>query len=315
MAEDIEVLEHYLTSQGAARSTIAKPYSVISTAPGKPIVYLTVPRRRQGLRTENEPGQKQREIMENVLGKLRDDVVELYFTKLHPCFPVIDEKTFKDLWIHDRSRISAPLLCDIYAAALHFWHTSESLQPYSQPDLSFMYNQAVSALQEDFLESTITTVHAALLDLVGRPVMSISGNVITLGRTVTLAHSLGLHRDPANWRATQHEKSVRVRLWWGVLIHDHWASLAHGTPPLIQPQNCDVPLPNFDAEDGSPSGSLSSQTLFVQLCKLSQILGQLLPLVYALHKDQNKTMRSLRHIECLVDKWEMELPATFASVI
>lgn len=239
MAEDIEVLEHYLTSHGAARSMIAKPYSVISTAPGKPIVYLTVPRRRQGLRTENEPGRKQREIMENVLGKLRDHVVELYgksstmksrhadrktryFTKLHPCFPVIDEKTFKELWVQDRTRISSPLLCDIYAAALHFWHTSSDLQPYPQPDLSFMYNQAVSALQEDFLESTITTVHAALLDLVGRPVMSISGNIITLGRTVTLAHSLGLHRNPANWRATEHEKNVRVRLWWGVLVHDHW---------------------------------------------------------------------------------------------
>ncbi|CAK1363200.1 putative transcriptional regulatory protein [Cercospora beticola] len=310
MAEDIEVLEHYLTSHGAARSMVAKPYSVISTAPGKPIVYLTVPRRRQGLRTENEPGQKQREIMENVLGKLRDHVVELYFTKMHPCFPIIDEKTFKELWVQDRTRISSPLLCDIYAAALHFWHTSPDLQPYPQPDLSFMYNQAVSALQEDFLESTITTVHAALLDLVGRPVMSISGNIITLGRTVTLAHSLGLHRNPANWRATEHEKNVRVRLWWGVLVHDHWASLAHGTPPLIQSQNCDVPLPNFDTEESHISDTQSSQSLFVQLCKLSQILGQLLPFVYTLKNDPADTMRSLRRVECLVDDWETELPAS-----
>lgn len=86
----------------------------------------------------------------------------------------------------------------------------------------FIWNQAVAAIQEDFQGSTISTVHASLLDLIGRPVLSITGNIVTLGRTVTLAHSLGLHRDPTDWNATEHEKNVRIRLWWGVLIHDYW---------------------------------------------------------------------------------------------
>ena len=222
MAEDIEVLEHYLTSHGSASASSAKPYSVISNAPGKPIVYLTVPRRRQGLRVEPQPGLKQREIMEQILGQWKADVVELYFSKLHPCFPVIDEVTFHELWQRDATRISSVLICDIYAAAAHFWNTSEKLKHFPRPDLAFLWNQAVSALQEDFLGSTISTVHASLLDLIGRPVLSITGNIVTLGKTVTLAHSLGLHRSPAKWRATEHEKHVRTRLWWGVLIHDHW---------------------------------------------------------------------------------------------
>jgi hypothetical protein len=77
MAEDIQILEHYLTSNATVGTATGKPYSVIPSAPGKPIVYLTVPRRREGLRVGIKPGMKQREIMEQVLGPLKDEVVKL----------------------------------------------------------------------------------------------------------------------------------------------------------------------------------------------------------------------------------------------
>ena len=80
----------------------------------------------------------------------------------------------------------------------------------------------MSALQEDFMAPSSSTVHAALLDLVGRPIHGVIGNIVNAGRTVTLAHSLGLNRDPTSWKATEHEKIVRIKLWWGVLIHDYW---------------------------------------------------------------------------------------------
>ncbi|EGP85465.1 uncharacterized protein MYCGRDRAFT_61319 [Zymoseptoria tritici IPO323] len=302
MAEDIQILEHYLTSTGAVGATTGKPYSVIPSAPGKPIVYLRVPRRREGLGSEMRPGSKQREIMEQVLGTFKEDVVKLYFDKLHPCFPIIDEKTFHELWQRDPDRISSTIVCDMYAVALKFWNTSGQLKSHQRPDLAFMWNQAVAGLQEDFLGSTISTVHAALLDLIGRPVLSITGNIVTLGRTITLAHSLGLHRDPSSWHATEHEKNVRIRLWWGVLIHDHWSSLAHGTPPLVQRQNYDVPLP--DALNGTTASS------FPQLCALSQILGTLLPLVYSLHGGHEETMRQVRKSECDLDDWQRRLPTS-----
>jgi len=141
---------------------------------------------------------------------------------VHPCFPVVDETTFMDMWARDHDRISSTLVCDLYATASLFWDRDEKLCSYAQPDLDFIWNQAVAALQEDFLAPSISTVHAALLDLVGRPVLAVTGNIANVGRVVTLAHSLGLHRDPTAWKATAHEKNARIRLWWGVLIHDHW---------------------------------------------------------------------------------------------
>lgn len=76
------------------------------------------------------------------------------------------------------------------------------------------------ALQEEFLAPGMSTVHAALLDLNGRPTTSITGNTINSGRTVGLSHILGLNRDPWTWKVSESEKNTRVRLWWGVLIHD-----------------------------------------------------------------------------------------------
>ncbi|KAF2163958.1 hypothetical protein M409DRAFT_57062 [Zasmidium cellare ATCC 36951] len=239
MAEDIEILEHYLTSNGPGGASTGKPYSLISSAPGNPIIYLTVPRRRQGLSTAVDPGRTQREVIEQ-----------------------------------------------------------------------FLWNQAVAAIQEDFLGSTISTVHASLLDLIGRPVLSITGNIVTLGRTVTLAHSLGLHRDPTNWKATEHEKNVRIRLWWGVLIHDYWSSHAHGTPPLIHRQNCDVPLPKVESlltTDAAETHQRSAHS-FLYLCLLSRILGDLLPFVYALQPDHEQVSRHVRRLECALDDWEASLP-------
>src|SRR5689334_3269495 len=96
-----------------------------------------------------------------------------YFDHLHPCFPVLDEKTFSDMWHKDNDRISSTLICDLYASALLFWNKSEELRHHPRPDAQFIWNQAVAALQDDFMAPTISTVHAALLDMVGRPVMQV----------------------------------------------------------------------------------------------------------------------------------------------
>jgi hypothetical protein len=78
MAEDIAVLEQYLTSQTPQGRAAAKPYSTISNAPGNPIVYLTIPRRREGLKSAVDPGRVQREIIEQILSPHTSEVRKLY---------------------------------------------------------------------------------------------------------------------------------------------------------------------------------------------------------------------------------------------
>jgi hypothetical protein len=148
-----------------------------------------------------------------------------YFAYIHPSFPVMDEKHFLHLYNTRNESLSAALVCDIIASSLVYWHRSEKLQQQPCPDLQYVWNLAVAALQEEFLAPGMSTVHAALLDLNGRPTTSITGNTINCGRTIGLSHILGLNRDPLTWRISEAEKNMRVRLWWGVLIHDRCRSL------------------------------------------------------------------------------------------
>ncbi|KAF3003680.1 hypothetical protein E8E13_008625 [Curvularia kusanoi] len=312
MAEDITILQQYLTSTTIERRVPSKLYSTISTAPGgSPVVYLTVPKRRRGLRNALDPGRAQREIIEQVLGPFAADVRSAYFEHLHPCFPVLDRETFLAMWQTDCDRISPTLVCDLYASALQIWVRSATLCNQPRPDPHFIWNQAVAALQDDFMAPTISTVHAAVLDLLGRPVIGVTGNIVNAGRIVTLAQSLGLHRDPSSWKATEHEKSVRINLWWGVLIHDYWSSIGHGIPPTINPDFHDVPVPKLVSQTINGTEvpfSLQVNDTFMYLCTLSKILGDMLPLVYSLREASEDIMRRLRKIECALDDWEVALP-------
>lgn len=310
MAEDITVLEQYLSQKPMESPAMAKPYRTVSTASTNPIVYLTVPRVRKGLKTSADPGGTQREIIEQVLNPYAAEVRKLYFEYLHPCFPILDEHTFLHLWQKDNDLVSSTLMCDMYASALLYWHRSEVLRQHPRPDLNFIWNNAITALQDDFLGPTISTVPAALLDMLGRPVRAVTGNIVNAGRVVTLAQSLGLHRDPSSWKVTVHEKNVRIRLWWGVVIHDHWSSVGHGIPPTINPRYYDVLPVTSDmlAFPTIPQSCLNSASTFIQLCKLTQILGDILPHVYALRLDLDELWTCVRKTECALDNWRADLP-------
>ncbi|KAF2829276.1 hypothetical protein CC86DRAFT_392426 [Ophiobolus disseminans] len=310
MAEDITILEQYLTGQSPDTQPAGRAYNTISTTSANPIVYLRVPRIRKGLRSSLDPGRTQREIVEQVLSPFAVEVRKLYFDYVQPCFPILDEQTFLQLWLKDNDRISPTLLCDIYATATLYWRQSEVLRKYPQPDLHFLWNTAVTALQEDFMEPTISTVLAALLDMMGRPVGTMTGNIVNTGRVVTLAQSLGLHRDPTSWNSSTHEKNMRVRLWWGVLIHDAWSSIGHGTPPTINSRYYDVPMvtPEMLATPEMSETYFRTTMTFIHLCKLTVILIDILPYVYSLTLDVDEMWRQLRRTECALDDWVLCLP-------
>ena len=78
MAEDMEIFETYLTSKTSSQPAASKPYKTMSNVPGNQIFYLTVPRRREGLRCAVDPGRVQREILEQILGPLKLEVVNVF---------------------------------------------------------------------------------------------------------------------------------------------------------------------------------------------------------------------------------------------
>lgn len=93
------------------------------------------------------------------------------------------------------------------------------------------------------------------------------------------------------------------------------ASLSHGTPPHVHSSQWDVPRPEIDSllvgtvhTDSSSHARMQGAKTFIALCDLTEILGNILALVYTLKpsKDHN-CLRSLRRLEATLDEWEDDL--------
>lgn len=329
-AEDLHVIEQYISvqqktasasmggtpgepSNGETTSNRKRLFNLVSKDPSNPIVSLNVPRYRAGYVVARVPGKTQLEILEQILGPLKDELIEIYFRKNHPAFPILDETAF--LAAKERNSmqmISPTLLCYVYATSLIFWHSSPILRKHPRPDITYCLNQCVSALQEDFHAASLSTVYAALLDLNGRPTTAVTYNTMLNGRVVAMAHLLGLNRDPERWDLSDQDKKLRARLWWGVLIHDRWSSFAYGVPPSIAQSQYDVPLPDktvLSTPGVSPDRDRDRAAEgFIALCGLTEILGDILPLLHDLRQKTGNNSRKRRDLESDLEEWESNLP-------
>ncbi|KAI9729355.1 MAG: hypothetical protein M1834_006878 [Cirrosporium novae-zelandiae] len=322
IARDVQVLERYMSPKyNLAESHVRpNPYNVYSDDPTDPVVYMKVPRQRVVLPSGNgSPAFKQLEILDKVFEPHSEELFSVYLERIHPSFPVLDVKTASEAYRHNG--LPNALVCEIYAVSLISWNTSAKLvaSGRSRPDVRFIWNLTVSALHEDFLTPSLSTILASILDLMGRPITSITYNAVNLGRTVALSHSLGLNRNPSTWRLDQRQIGLRIRTWWAILIHDRWASLAHGTPPHIHREQYDVPLPGLDilvekpSEDTVETGSQDRRRgahCFIALCQLTEILGEVLHLMYNLQiPNGTARLKSIRRFETHLDEWEDSLPS------
>ncbi|KAL3474945.1 hypothetical protein BJX99DRAFT_247867 [Aspergillus californicus] len=303
ISEDIRILERYMSSQATSRAVGSAPSNNL-------MVYMRVPRRREGLAMAENPGKHQKEILMQILRPHADELFDLYFEHIHPAFPVLEQESFTQLY--RANKVSPTLTCDFFALALILWNHSARLKKIPPPDPLFVWNVAVEALQQDFLVPGLSTLYAVVLDMVGRPICSVMANTINNGRAVSLALSMGLNRKPCNWKRPAIEKDLRARLWWAVLIHDHWSSFAHGTPPMIRKGQYDVPTPicnELIVNTNRPEIDGLAYICFSRLCSLTLILGDILPLAYNLTIDQQEIWKQIRHLEFELDRWDDHLPA------
>ncbi|PWY74881.1 hypothetical protein BO83DRAFT_407755 [Aspergillus eucalypticola CBS 122712] len=315
VADDSSILEGYLFTVPDNRRPGLMHTSSKSSRLMQQVLFNTIPRRPLGVYSNQSLPSIKCELIEKYLEPATKDVVGLFFECANICFPVFDEASFMNAYCTRKEEISPALLCNLYANSLIYWDNSPQLRSTRTPDIRYIWNQANEALHSElFLCPGISTVLAMLLNVCGRPSTSIFGNGGMVGTAVALSNALGLNRDPSQWNISALEKGFRIRVWWLVVIHDRWCSLAYGTPLQIHRTQYDVPFPTMDyvlSSPGMPSHEAAA-SIFIAFTTLTEVLGQYLEYIYHVSSLVRKTISSLSH---LLTNWEDSLDTKTRHII
>ena len=203
--------------------------------------------------------QFQHEVTDMFTEEERFRLIGLYFRFIDPYFPIFARS---ELFVngvlsqHAIHNLPLAVLSALYAAALPFVLYDDLLSATVAhgPDHSqHLYRISWLALTQEAHTPRLCSIQAALLILQRPPSEQYSSDTpwktSFIGWTVSLANTLGLHRDASDWNIPVWELALRKRLWHAVVVMDKWTSLGAGMPSHIRANDVDVqPLWPSDAE-------------------------------------------------------------------
>ncbi|KAF7560778.1 hypothetical protein G7046_g3361 [Stylonectria norvegica] len=302
VTSDNQVLADYLSSMpGATRGS-----RTVIPAPAngsRPVLFTMVQKHPLGLTVKRSLPAEKLEIIEKLLEPHLAEIVDLYFRKVNVCLHLLDETSFRRQFRENKDRISPALLASLYAHTLTFWKNSALLSSHRCPDKRFVWNLASEAIYSELLISPgMSIISAILLYVAGRPTTSLIGNSVLLGSATGMAHSLGLNHDPLPWSIPESEKSLRMKIWWALLVQDRWMSLAQGTPPHISKSQHDVSQPDlaYLCDKDATKREVQMASLYVALIGLTNVLDLHLEHIYSFGTNKSS---SNTHLELALNNW------------
>jgi len=249
---------------------------------------------------------------------MSDRLMKVYFIYIHPILPVVNKVMFlKQYRGQIKPFPSASLLLAMYGAAARYVEVVRRQELDKIIDIEDDW-QPPEGWSESFFDElrkfivghytpSMSTVQAMLIAQNHRASLDSRTTIVWLicGLDIRMAQDLGLNRSSDKWMLPKSEIETRKRVWWAVYIADRWDSASTGKPVAIFDEDCDVGYPDEYADwdeimdtwqDGDPTGPRfpsiqpgtpnnkgSKQPLyqpFVQLAKLSEILGRILHGLY-----------------------------------
>ncbi|KAJ9203542.1 transcriptional regulator family: Fungal Specific TF [Paecilomyces variotii] len=262
------------------------------------------------------------DTVENMVAPYGPTLVEKYFQRVHPTFPILIEDAFRQAY-RSRRGLSPLLLAAVYVIALKFVDLGSGSQPARRPDANRLESTAMKLLNEALPRANIAAMQAGLL-LMQRSNLNTSSLNAQL---VNAAFELGLHQDCSNWKMEEREKGLRKRLAWALYLQDKWSSLVHGRPSHIFSANWTVKdlteqdfldaFPAVKREDGSAVGH--GPLLFCQFVVLTSILSDILDSFYTLRATEifnasgiNQTriiLERAKPVQIRLKEWFSRLPS------
>lgn len=214
-------------------------------------------------------------------------LVDLYFSIIHPSFPVVDEQTFRQDYAHCYHAVSPELLAGVYVVASQWWTQDARLPAAQRPIIELLEDMALRLIGDALHRPRLSTVQAGLV-IAQRP---FGESRELMAQLVNIGYELGLHLDCSTWTVPAWEISLRRRLAWALYMQDKWSSLIYGRPSQISKVNWAVkPLSRDDfpcnaggeSEDDESGDLEKGWTVYIEMVALTEILSEVLDTFYTL---------------------------------
>ncbi|KAL2004142.1 hypothetical protein VTN02DRAFT_6239 [Thermoascus thermophilus] len=237
--------------------------------------------------------------------ELRDELLRCYVQWVHNFMPMLDLRHFLRCVVENdpSGHISLLLFQAVMFAGTAFVdreHLQAAGYATRKSARKAFFTRVKLLYSLDYEEDRIAILQALLLmtywaDEESSPEKDIWHWV---GVCNTLAHSIGLHRDPTQSGVDPATQRLRIRLWWTLYSRDRLIAMGLRRPTHINEGTCDVPplrLTDFDLGPFPDSvvqrlrcrqlADVSHQrclaTLFIEKVKLCRCLGRVLFAQYA----------------------------------
>ncbi|KAI8920859.1 fungal-specific transcription factor domain-containing protein [Powellomyces hirtus] len=240
-------------------------------------------------------------------------LVSLYFTHIHPYFPMIDRKSFTRQLKEKQTEHFSLLLNSMCALvtqqtrSLVAWGISSTAELHRA-----FFERARALLGKQFDWPHINNVQALLLlTLVGAGTNTNAASYQYIGIAHRHAIELGMHRNLQKLNHPGLDETMKEQMratWFCLYILDRYIGVHQGRPFAINDEDWDTPLPRQEE-----TGDVARMIRHVALCS---ILGQIANYVNrpsARRRTRASRDQWVREMDEELSSWRSLLPADLAS--
>ncbi|KAJ3731980.1 fungal-specific transcription factor domain-containing protein [Lentinula guzmanii] len=210
---------------------------------------------------------------------MQDHLIDLYFTYIHPVFPVIHKNRFLSGYAARRTRENSPssvsspkpesaqkvtnlLLLSMFSITARFCDDEAPKSPAGQMwEAGCEYLEKARAILSPMEQGWI---YIGIYNLFP---FCFKNSFIYQGMAIRMAVDLGLHRNSDSWKHHGHnlfsrnESQSRRLIWWACCLTDRYGSVYMGRPIIIRDEDFDVPLPEIEEDDQELWQPLASDSI------------------------------------------------------
>lgn len=183
---------------------------------------------------------------------LRNELLKSFVHYVHPYMPLLDledflQTMFQNDGVHRLSLLLFQAVMFAGAAFIDLKHLTAAGYTSRKAARKAFFQRARLLYDFDYESDRISLVQSLLLMTYWYETPDDQKDTWHwMGVSLSLAHTIGLHRDPSNSRMDARRQHMWKRIWWSIYTRDRLIALGMRRPMRVKDDDCDVPMLTLD---------------------------------------------------------------------